>query len=195
MFTLLLALIAPAHALSPAGAGWASAGIAAGAGATMFTPGVFAYADIEPRISAPECGEFPDCEGYGAGLTFRAAVLGGAGSYGLSAAGAGALTHAITVKHGGWTVLAAGGATALVSTGLTVAGFGLAPTADTEVVVGLIGAGVLGNLIGVPLAVGLASSAETRSGAHPAAPVGPTLTGVGVAPMHDGAAVSLSASF
>lgn len=195
MLALLLSLVSPVHAASPAGAGWASAGVAVGAGATMFVPGAYGYGAAVTTLNPPNCGEFPDCEGYGFGLMIQSSLVGGTTAYGMSAAAAGAITHGLLVKQGAWKVLVAGGATTLVATGLTAGGLAISQDGDMELGLGLLGAGIVGNLVGVPLAVGLASRGEAKAAREEIHHPEPALTGIGVAPMHDGASVSVSLRF
>lgn len=193
MFTLLLSLLAPAHATPPAAAAWSSAGAAVGAGATMFVPATYGYSRVAFTLDDRECGEFPDCEGYGVAVLVHGVAFGGGPGFGVSAAAAGAISHGLTVKHGAWKVLLAGGATALASTGLTVAGLELVKADESGAGLGLMGMGFLGNVVGVPLAVGLASGGEAR--AQPEGRPEPALTGIGLAPLNDGASVSVSLQF
>lgn len=194
LLPLATTLVSPAYAVSPTGAFWATAGVSAGTGTVMFVPGAYAYGAAEQALHPPDCGEFPDCEGYGFGLLVRSVILGGTATYGLSAAAGGALTHGLLVKHGTGKVLALGGATALLSTGLTLGSL----AADADLGPGLMSLGILGNVVGVPLVVGFASRNEVRPASEEAPTeqaLAPALTGIGVAPMKDGARVSVSLRF
>lgn len=194
MLSLMLALLAPALALTPAGAAWSSAGVSVGAGAALYVPGAYGYMAAEQALHRPECGEFPDCEGYGFALLLRGGAVGGPVAYGLGAAGAGALTHHLTTRQGAGKVLLACGATALVSSGLIATGMLLGRDEESGPSLGLVFTGMAGNLVGVPLAVGLASGGAARTAAK-AEPAPVALTGVGVAPTRDGVTVGLSMRF
>ena len=105
------------------------------------------------------------------------------------------MTHGLVVKEGAWKVLLAGGATTALATGLTAGGLAVSKDGDMALGLGMMGAGIVGNLIGVPLAVGLSSSANARGARDEAHPVEPALTGVGVTPLDGGASLTLSLSF
>jgi hypothetical protein len=198
MLLAALALAAPAHAMSPVGAAWSSAGAGVGAGALMFFPGTVAYSQAVPLVEPPpDCDELNSCEGYGFGVLMRSTIIGGTVTFGMSAAVAGTVTHSLTVKHGGWNVLLAGGTTSLVATALTCAAIPMSNVVEgNELPATLLVAGVLGNLVAVPVAVGLASGGEARDQQPvPQARPAPALTGIGFAPVEGGASVGMSMRF